>query len=152
MIDCSFELNGKSMSIFNCHAMSLPAFSGRGIHVNHREFACHASVGPILPGTYYILDRESGGVLGPIWDRIYRRTDWFALYAIDDRIDDLMFCNEVERGNFRLHPKRGTGISKGCVVIDKLGDYQRLRAFLQSTRPTPIPGSKLSAYGRLIVK
>jgi len=68
MIDCKFELNNKPMSTFWCGAASFPAFSGLGKHVNHRAFACHPNLGPIPPGTYYIFDRQSDGLLGPFRD------------------------------------------------------------------------------------
>jgi len=64
MIDCKFELNGKPMSIFWCGATRFPAFSGLGKHVNKRISACILNQGPIPPGTYYIIDRQSGGLLG----------------------------------------------------------------------------------------
>jgi hypothetical protein len=105
MLRCSFELNGKPMSMVNVYATQFPAFSGLGAHANRREFACHAGVGPIPPGLYYIIDRQSGGMLGPLRDLFSNKSDWFALYAADGKIDDETFCNKVKRGSFRLHPK-----------------------------------------------
>jgi hypothetical protein len=70
--------------------MSFPAFSGLGDHANKCQSVCLAGLGPIPPGTYYILDRQTGGRLGAIWDRIYQRQDWFALYANDGRIVSLL--------------------------------------------------------------
>lgn len=152
MIDCKFELNNKPMSTFWCGATQFLAFSGLGAHVNQRLSACVLNAGPIPPGTYYIVDRESGGVLGPLLDRIKGRTNWFALYAIDNRIDDHAYCNEVERGNFRLHPKGPYGISKGCIVINDPAKYSYLRLILKSSKLTPIPGTKHSAYGKVVVR
>ena len=152
MHQCSFELNDKPMSSFKVGALSFDAFSGLSPYINKRTAACLANAGPIPPGTYYILDRESGGLLGPLWDRIKGRTDWFALYAIDNRIDDVAYCNEVERGNFRLHPKGTYGISKGCIVIAKPNEFHHLRSILRSTKPISIPGSKLFAYGKVVVR
>ena len=124
MIDCSFELNGKPMSVLKCGAMSFPAFSGLGAHANRREFACNVGVGPIPPGTYYIFDRQSGGLFGALRDLLNGHGEWFALYAVDGKIDDETFCNEVKRGNFRLHPKKwlraGTGQSQEPAMDSRL--------------------------------
>jgi hypothetical protein len=151
MFPCSFELNDKPMSTFKTVGLGFPAFSGLGESVNRRARACVQGVGPIPPGSYYIFDREVGGLLGPFRDLFTGRTDWFALYSIDGRIDDETLCDSVKRGSFRLHPKGTLGRSEGCVVIDKPADFMQLRAVLKSIRPTPIPGSKLSAYGTLVV-
>lgn len=78
-----------------------------------------AGEGAIPPGTYYIVDRLSGGRLGWIKDFISGKNEWFALFAADSSVDDIAFCNGVRRGEFRLHPKVGTGISKGCITIRK---------------------------------
>lgn len=45
MLRCSFELNGKPVSMVNVYARQFPAFSGLGAHANRREFACLAGVG-----------------------------------------------------------------------------------------------------------
>lgn len=95
MTDCTFSLNSKDMSTLRCGASSFPAFSGFGPYANRPEHACRPTVGAIPPGTYYILDRQSGGLLGRLRDLFNNRNDWFALYAIDSNIDDSMFCNKV---------------------------------------------------------
>lgn len=66
MFNCKFELNNQPMSVFQILTASYPAFSGLGREINKRSSACLQNVGPIPPGTYYIVDRESGGVLGPL--------------------------------------------------------------------------------------
>jgi hypothetical protein len=43
----------------------LAAFSGDGVHRNNPEGESVANGGAIPPGSYYIVDRESGGLLGP---------------------------------------------------------------------------------------
>ena len=108
--------------------------------------------GPIPPGTYYIFDRQSGGLLGPLRDFFTDRDEWFALYSIDERIDDETFCDKVKRGEFRLHPKGATGRSEGCIVIERESDFFRLRAILKSAKQMTVPGIELRAYGRLVVK
>jgi len=152
MIDCTFELNDKPMSTFKCGATSFPAFSGLNKHVNRWLSACIPNEGPIPPGTYYIFDRQSGGLLGPLRDLFTSRDEWFALYADDDRIDDETFCKKVKRGQFRLHPKGTTGRSEGCIVIEKKTDYQFLRAILKNSEQVEVPGIELKAYGRLVVR
>jgi len=151
MLTCMFELNDKPISALKVGSLSFPAFSGLGDHANKRTKACVKGVGPIPPGSYYVFDRQSGGTLGPVRDFFSGRTDWFALYAADGRIDDETFCNEVKRGNFRLHPKGALGRSEGCVVIEKLSDYQHLHAVIKSAKTMDVPGSKLKAYAVLVV-
>ncbi|MGV2289535.1 DUF2778 domain-containing protein [Trinickia sp. YCB016] len=153
MLQCSFELNDQPMSTFVIHGgFSVPAFSGLEPHINKRASACLLDVGPIPPGRYYIVDRESGGRLGSLREAFLHRSDWFALYAADGKIDDSTFCNEVLRGNFRLHPKGPRGISQGCIVIENSADFHRLRVSLVGRGKYPIPGSALSAYGMVTVK
>ena len=152
MIDCTFVLNGKPMSVFRCGATSFPAFSGFGKHINQRASACFASEGPIPPGTYYIFDRQSGGLLGPFYDMFNEHSDWFALHAIDGKIDDETYCNKVKRGAFRLHPKGSRGISEGCITIEKKTDFQFLRTILKGSTPVAVPGSTLKAYGKVVVR
>lgn len=152
MVECTFELNGQPMSEFKCWSRSFPAFSGLSPYINKRAYACAADLGPIPPGTYYIIDRPTGGTFGAIRDTIYRRKDWFALYADDGKIDDITFCNQVERGKFRLHPKGPYGISFGCVVIDDAHDFLTLRSMLKSTSMGKTPSTSKPTYGRLIVR
>jgi hypothetical protein len=152
MIECTFELNGKPMSTLKCGATSFPAFSGLGEHVNKRTSACILNKGPIPPGTYYIIDRQSGGLIGPLRDLFTGRDQWFALYAIDEKIDDETFCENVKRGLFRLHPKGPSGRSEGCVVLEKQADFNFLRTILKNSPKQRIPNSELESYGRLVVK
>ena len=151
MIDCSFELNGKQMSALKCGGQSFPAFSGLGAYANLKSAACLQN-GPIPPGTYYIIDRQSGGFLGPLRDLFNSHDNWFALYAIDGKIDDETFCNHVKRGNFRIHPKGTLGISQGCITIESISDFQRLRVKLKGTKQETIPSTSFLAYGKVIVK
>lgn len=152
MIDCTFALNGKLTSIFKCAASSFPAFSGYGRHINQRGSACLLGAGPIPPGTYYIFDRQSGGVLGAFYDMFNDHSDWFALHAIDKKIDDETYCSKVKRGAFRLHPKGMRGISEGCIAIEKKTDFQRLRTILKGSPPIAVPGITLKAYGKVVVR
>lgn len=151
MVDCRFELNGEPMSALHCRGQAFAAFSGRGAHANKRAFACHAGVGPIPPGTYFILDRQSGGLLGAFRDLFNDRKTWFALYANDGRIDDETYCNAVKRGQFRLHPKGPLGVSEGCITIDSESAFQHLQALIRGAVQVPVPGTPLKAYGKVVV-
>ncbi|WP_207005745.1 DUF2778 domain-containing protein [Trinickia mobilis] len=152
MLQCSFELNDEPMSAFRIGTTSVPAFSGLAPHINRRISACLPNLGPIPPGRYYIVDRESGGHLAWLKEIFIDRSDWFALYAADGKVDDAMFCNEVQRGKFRLHPKGPRGISQGCIVIDRPADFHRTRGLIVGCGKHPIPGSALSTYGMVTVK
>ncbi len=152
MKKCTFELNGKPMSAFKIGASSFPAFSGDGGHVNRRVSACIRSYGPIPPGEYFILDRESGGRIGWLRDLFSGRTDWFALYANDEKIDDETWCEEVKRGRFRLHPKGPRGVSNGCIVIDNGTNFLFIRSILRSQTPINIEGTDIQAWAKVIVK
>lgn len=152
MLQCGFELNDLPMSKFSIGITSYPAFSGRDSFKNRKIAACMSGAGPIPPGTYYIVERKSGGFISRLYDHFGQRANWFSLYANDSNIDDELFCDSVKRGNFRLHPKIGHGISKGCVTIDSQADFSIIRARLLSSIKFMIPGTELLAYGRLVVR
>lgn len=152
MYACSFELNNQPLSEFKIGTQSFPAFSGLGPYVNKRMAACTHDLGPIPPGAYYILDRRSGGFLDPLWDRIKGHSGWLALYADDGKIDDYTYCRQVERGNFRLHPKVGLGISKGCITVESQANFNHIHAVLTSVKPIQVPGTDIQAYGKVIVR
>ena len=152
MIDCSFELNDKPMSTFKMGAPSFSAYSGLGKHVNKKVSECLENQGPIPRGKYYIFDRQSGGILGPLRDLITGRDEWFALYAIDGKIDDATYCEKVKRGLFRLHPKGPQGVSQGCIVINDWTDFQVVSSLLKGTKAEKISSVGLDAYGIVTVK
>jgi hypothetical protein len=107
--------------------------------------------GPIPPGSYFIIDRESGGVLGPLRNLFNDRSDWLALYADDGRVDDEVKCNSIARGNFRLHPKGPLGISEDCITIEKPSEFHLVRSLIRSEKLQAIPGSTLKAYAKVTV-
>lgn len=149
---CSFELNNQPLSNFCVVNKSFPAFSGLGQHANRRSMICARNIGPLPLGRYYIVDRQSGGMLGSIRDLMSDKRYWFALYAADSKIDDYTFCEHVRRGNFRLHPKSGFGTSEGCITINSGADFNQIGAILRSIPGAPIPKSSLKAYGMVTVK
>jgi hypothetical protein len=151
MVNCTFELNGQKMSSLVCGSTSFRAFSGAEGHINKRTSACLKNAGPIPPEIYYIFDRQSGGLLGPLRDLFNGRDEWFALYTIDSRIDDETLCNNIKRGQFRLHPKGVSGRSEGCIVIEKPSDFMYLKTILRNQKQIEIPNVDLKAYGKLVV-
>jgi hypothetical protein len=151
LLQCQFVLNGKAMSKFTCGGESFDAFSGLGESINKASAAGDVGSGPIPPGKYYIFDRQSGGKLGWFRDFLSGADKWFALYAIDGKIDDTAYFRDVKRGEFRLHPKGPRGLSLGCVVIDQHADFDRLRSMLLSHGSQSVVGSDLKAFGILTV-
>jgi len=145
-----FRLNGQPMSRLDIASFRLDAFSGKGKHVNKRSSMCIPNEGAIPYGLYYIVNRESGGRFGKIRAVLEGKTDWFALWASDGHLDDFTFCNDVERGRFRLHPKGTLGVSEGCIVIDKPHEYPNLRNFLLFHKHK-IPGTDIITYGTIQV-
>jgi hypothetical protein len=147
----SFELNGAPMSALKLVGRSYPAFSGFHPHVNKRSSACLVDVGPIPPGSYYVVDRPFGMRDAADLLRGVNKFSWFALYADDGRIDDETFCNKVSRGQFRLHPKGFWGISKGCITLENSHDFSALRSVLLGSGRMSIPGAQLQACGKVRV-
>ncbi|WP_179404838.1 tlde1 domain-containing protein [Burkholderia guangdongensis] len=77
--------------------------------------------------------------------------EWFALYAKDRKIDDELFCDQVRRGKFRLHPKGPLGVSEGCITLEHRHDFLMLRSAILSAPKFRIPGTSYDAYGMVIV-
>lgn len=152
MIECKFELNGKELSDVVCGANTSPAYSGRARFVNRRVTACIPGVAAIPPGQYCIFDRQSGGMMGGLRELFSDRGEWFALYAIDGKIDDETCCERFKRGQFRLHPEGPLGISQGCIVIKKPRDDQVLYSRLKNARRVTVPGAGWEAFGKVFVK
>lgn len=152
MHQCSFELNGQPMSVFKIGAHAFPAFSGDRTHANKRSYMCSPGIGPIPAGNYYIFDRQSGGLFGPLREMFNDRGMWFALYAVDSKIDDETLCNKIKRGCFRLHPKGRLGASKGCITIESHTEFLALHGMLKGTTPISVPGTNLKAYGKVTVR
>jgi hypothetical protein len=153
MMAWNFKLNGKPKSALTCGPSSFPAFSGMNNYRNDLRHQCVAGNGPIPAGTYYILQRESGGRLGwlrELWSGNNKK-DWFALYAADEKIDDEIFCDKVKRGAFRLHPKGPLGISEGCITIESSADFITISHMLKSSTLEQVPNSEILAYGKVTV-
>ena len=98
MFACSFELNNQPLSAFSLGAISVQAFSGNGTHINKRVSACLSGLGPITLGEYYIFDRQGAGHLEVYKNLFNDHSEWFALYALDAKIDDETYCNKENAG------------------------------------------------------
>ena len=158
-ISCTFTLNHKSISEFACPGFgSVPAFSGRNRYVNDPRSTAVPKAGPLPTGTYFIIDRQSGGRFGWLWDRIEdigartTRSEWFALYRNDDLIDDSTFVKGIERGHFRVHPVGRFGRSDGRITLPDVEQFNKLRAYLRSQPKGRIPGTAIDYYGTVSVR
>lgn len=158
MIHCTFRLNGNALSNLSCPGLGFfPAYSGNeGPNRNNPDSVKVKSVGPLPPGKYYIVSRPSGGLRTMVEDWAatkYSGSDrsvWFALYREDARIDDWTFIDDVERGNFRLHPAGYMGVSNGCITLPSPSHFAILREALLKT-PTVALTTSLTAYGTIQV-
>jgi hypothetical protein len=137
---------------------SFPAFSGNDIYLNRGGCTRIANNGPIPAGRYWIVDRPTGGIGSQtiVWVKDIRnlyygapshREEWFALFRDDGKIDDYTWIDGVKRGNFRLHPKAGQGVSLGCITLQSYSDFRIVRQALMQTTTVPAGDSGLQAYG-----
>jgi Protein of unknown function (DUF2778) len=134
------------------------AFSGNSIFRNRGGCTAIPDNGPIPAGKYWIVDRPAGGIRSQMqtWAKDLANTligkpshhnEWFALYRDDGRIDDETLINGKKRDHFRLHPVGGAGVSLGCITLQSLADFQRLRSALLHTTTVPAGNSGIRAYG-----
>ncbi|MDR5763572.1 MULTISPECIES: DUF2778 domain-containing protein [unclassified Caballeronia] len=135
------------------------AFSGDGIYKNRGGCTAVPDAGPIPEGKYWIVARPTGGVasqaqawMKDLWNDWVRNSpsnhgEWFALYRDDGSVDDWTWINGVRRGNFRLHPRGGAGISLGCITLESWADFQRLRHALLHTPKISVRAGRIEAYG-----
>ena len=108
-------------------------------------------------GRYYILDRESGGMLGwirqPVKD-VFAGTDrseWFSLYRDDGEVDDQTAINNIQRSAFRIHPVGPQGISQGCVTMTSKLAFDELRRSLRNLPGEILPSTGIKYFGVLDV-
>ncbi|AOJ09648.1 DUF2778 domain-containing protein [Burkholderia mayonis] len=156
---CFFTLNRQSVSTLVCAGLGgMAAFSGKPGYTNDPDKATAVDRGPLPPGRYYIVSRQSGGRLGWLRDWVkdhvshVQHDQWFALYRNDGVIDDWTFVNGVRRGNFRIHPNGRFGVSEGCITLTHPASFDRLRAFLLSQPPAKIPGTNITYFGTVDVR
>ncbi|MCG5075604.1 DUF2778 domain-containing protein [Paraburkholderia tagetis] len=138
------------------------AYSGNGIYRNRGGCTAIVENGPLPAGKYWIVERPAGGVGSRLqawfkdeWN-FYRGNpsdhfEWFALYRDDGFIDDYTWVNGVKRGQFRLHPAGGQGLSLGCITLPSRVDFLRIRSVLLRTDTIPAGNSGLNSYGTIEV-
>jgi len=138
------------------------AYSGNDQYLNRGGCTMVPSNGPIPAGKYWIIDRPTGG-LGSIaaarikdewntfWGHPSDHREWFALYRDDGKIDDVTWVNGVKRGQFRLHPAGGHGVSLGCITLPARVDFMSIRNALLHTTKIPAGNSGFAAYGTIEV-
>ena len=138
------------------------AFSGNGQYRNRGGCTMVPDNGPIPAGKYWIVQRPTGGVRSAVetWlkdefnyysSHPTDHSEWFALYRDDGLVDDYTWINGVRRGNFRLHPAGGRGLSLGCITLPSRTDFVRIRTALLHTMTVPVRNSALKAYGSIEV-
>jgi len=130
-----------------------PAFSGMPKDRNLPSAVANSSSGPLPPGRYFIVDRQSGGHLGWLYDfvrtHVYGtdRSHWFALYRNDGEIDDETFIYGVRRGAFRLHPIGPSRRSEGCITMVNHADFRKLSSALRNGGANlAVPGGRLKVW------
>jgi len=155
---CTFTPNRRETSQLVCSGFgSVEAYSGHDQGRDNPDAVFAPDVGAIPPGTYYILDRQSGGRLGWMHDWVDAhfgstdRTHWFMLWNAHG--GDVTMTHGVKRGNFRMHPEGPMRLSDGCITVKNGSDFDRLQRYLRTFRPDMwVPGSDLKAYGRVEVR
>ncbi|MDH6146472.1 MULTISPECIES: DUF2778 domain-containing protein [Paraburkholderia] len=138
------------------------AYSGNAIYRNRGGCTSIAENGPLPAGKYWIVDRPTGGIRSQAFagikdtvnafkGRPSYHSEWFALYRDDGKIDDTTWINGVERGQFRLHPAGGDGLSLGCITLPSRTDFLTIRTALLHTMTIAAGNSGLKAYGTIEV-
>ena len=154
----TFTLNNKETSALVCSGYgTVEAFSGQKHGRDNPHAVALKGIGPIPKGTYYIVDRQSGGMLGAVYDALSPyfgstdRTKWFMLW--NSKTGDATNIQGVWRGNFRLHPVGREEVSEGCITLVNPAEFELLQRFIRRSPPVlPVPGSMLKAYGSVVVK
>ncbi|HEX8589427.1 DUF2778 domain-containing protein [Pseudomonas sp.] len=155
---CTYVLNGEPLSELTCEGKTYEAFSGNSAtYVNDSRYQDIVNSGPLPLGRYYILDRESGGMMGwirePVKDLFARtnRSEWLSLYRDDGVVDDLTSVNNISRGAFRIHPVGPQRISQGCVTLNSELAFEELRTFIRNMPGEVLEGTSIKFYGVLEV-
>jgi len=158
-VKCTFVLNKQTTSTFTCEGTApVEAFSGTGRGRDNPDDTAIEKIGPLPTGTYYLIDRQSGGLLGGMrdwWsangDISTDRHKWFMLW--NPVSGDTTNIHGIQRGNFRLHPMGRMQLSEGCITVKNPYEFERLQKFIRSRGQTvPVPGTSLRAYGTVEVK
>lgn len=142
-------LNGADYVPFNLYGVGVfMAHSGKGSCRNNGACRNIPDNGLIPPGKYWIVDRHEGNwfsqkqlEIKDFTKRIlnispFGKSDWFALWRDDWRIDDDTWIEGVKRGSFRLHPGAS---SKGCITIAHNSDFAMIHNALKNTSLVQFP-------------
>jgi hypothetical protein len=158
-VSCIFTLNNKATSTLVCSGYgTLEAYSGQLQGRDNPQEVAKPDIGPVPQGIYYLVDRRSGGRLGWLWDSLSSsgvfssdHEKWFALWH--PRTGDSTIVNGVRRGEFRLHPEGPRRLSKGCITVVNVAEFELLQRFIRRTPPqVHVPGTTLKAYGTVEVR
>jgi hypothetical protein len=158
-VQCTFRLIKQQTSTLSCSGFGeVTAYSGRLNGRDNPQAVDLKDIGPIPPGKYYLLDRQSGGRLGWFYDMISQtdigttdRSKWFMLW--NERTGDTTMINGVRRGEFRLHPAGSRQLSQGCITVQSSVEFDRLERHIRSRHPDiPVPGTTAKAYGIVEVR
>ena len=154
---CTLLLNKKPSTYLVCDGQRYAAFTGDAGDVDDPAKQADAGHGPIPVGSYYIVDRPTGGHfpqfsawLLDMWSHS-DRSEWFALYA-NGTVSDFVFVQGVKRGNFRLHPIGRWGISEGCITLTNQIEFKKLAKYLRKQPVAYIPGKTIRYYGPVEVQ
>lgn len=159
VVRCTFDLNDKMTSFLMCPGVgAMVVFSGQVSGRDNPTAVAKEDIGPIPPRTYYIVDRQSDGRLGFLYDLwsglgfgTTDRTKWFALW--NPRSGDSTIIDGIRRGHFRLHPMGPLGLSERCITVVDRHSFDKLAQYLRSQAPTlPVSGTTLMAYGTVEVR
>ncbi|MEW6339781.1 MAG: DUF2778 domain-containing protein [Paraburkholderia sp.] len=158
-----FLVNNAPLSPLTMYGVgTFMAFSGNGIYRNRGGCTAVPDNGPIPAGRYWIVDRPEGGLGSQAWAATKdawnsitgapsHHSEWFALYRDGGKIDDYTWVKGVQRGQFRLHPAGGRGISLGCITLTSYTDFEKIRQALLHAPTIPARNSGLRAYGTIEV-
>ncbi|MBW0445311.1 DUF2778 domain-containing protein [bacterium M00.F.Ca.ET.228.01.1.1] len=155
---CTFALNNRETSELSCAGFgSVEAYSGQKQGRDNPNAVDKPLIGPLPPGTYYLVDRQSGGRLGWFWDWIAASTTstdhrtWFMLWNAHG--GDVTMIHGIQRGAFRLHPEGNMRLSEGCITVKNPAEFERLQRYIRGFGAhMSVPGSNLKAYGRVEVR
>lgn len=148
----TFYLNGKDYSLLEFTGIGrFTAYSGNREFRNKPGCGQVKNNGPLPVGRYWIVDRPTGGWYSRFltWGSGEDRSDWFGLYRDDRLIDDYMWINGVQRGNFRLHSEGLAQLSLGCLTLKDSSEFLTLRNALLRTSKVRV--GAFMAYGHIEV-
>jgi hypothetical protein len=157
-VSCVFTLNGRKTSTLVCSGYgTVEAFSGQLHGRDNPDATAIPSIGPIPHGTYYLMDRQPGGLLGSVRDGLAPyagstdRRKWFMLW--NPRSGDVTNIGGVIRRQFRLHPVGEAEVSEGCITLVNPAEFELLQRYIRRSPPAMmVPGSSLKAYGTVTVR